>query len=472
MTAEGTGRAGWRGWLRITRSTRLGAVVGIVITAGVALYPVYDRYRGCEPDDPDDPIVMVSGEDLNPGRRRHQLIEDWNKTHKPPVRLVELPGGTDQERSEMLASQQVGSCAYDVFNLDVVWIPEFIRAGYLKPLPVGVPTPGTHHRFDWRKFLPKPWQTGTGDDGKQYAIPFHTDVGLLYYRKDIVEQPPRTWEELREMTERAKRKLPSRNAAGLVTQLAEYEGLTVNGMEAVWAAGGEVRYGNNRIAVDAHAVQGLQRLVSDVSSLLVSPASAGYREADTIKAFTSGQALFMRNWPYAYAVLAADPVTKRQTGIAELPGPSGATPGPGALGGQSLAISKNTGNEAAARELIAFLTQKDQQQVLFACGGYVPVAKQAYQDLRPCSLLPGQQRAAEEDDPLDQRELRELAAILQKALARARTRPAAPDYPTFSRAFHRYLHDSITSRTAVDGRALVGRLTACSGAAASSPDCP
>ncbi|HEX6469246.1 MAG TPA: extracellular solute-binding protein [Streptosporangiaceae bacterium] len=448
-----------------------------VLTAATTVYQHESRYRhGCGRSRDDNTIVMVSGEDITPGRRREELIKTWNDQHPlgPRVRLVSLPGGSDQEYSQMLAAQQLGSCLYDVLSLDVVWMQEFIRSGYLDPF-----TPAELAGLDQPAFLPKTWATGAGRDGRQYAIPFTSDVGLLYYRKDIVKRPPRTWDELRRMTTPAAlRRLPGRDKAGLVTQLADYEGLTVNGMEAVWGAGGTIAEGQDgRIVVDDAAAAGLHRLVDGMtaSSPLILADSAEFRESDSLTAFIDGRALFLRDWPYAYPVIAADPLLKDRVGVAELPGPApDGPPGAGALGGQDLAIPKNALHKEEARRFIRFLTEPAQQRRLYACTGYVPVRVEAYRDVAACSQLTGERPAnpRESPDSLTARQLRGLSGILLRAIDRARQRPDVLYYPGFSRAFHRYLHDALTQRGVVDAGALSRLLTTCAGRTPPGAVCP
>jgi multiple sugar transport system substrate-binding protein len=459
---HGSGRtSNTRGLLQVG-TVALGAVVGAIIS----IYPGYARYHqdDCRRDASDDTIVMAGSEDVNPLRKRHNLIQAWNDRHPrgPRARLVELPGGADQEQSEMLAAMQSRSCAYDVLSLDVVWIPGFIGAGYLQPLNDLRVFPSMP-RFAPGAFQPLPWRTGTGANGDPYAIPFHSDVGLLYYRKKIVPRPPRTWDELRSMARRLTGRLPDKDAVGLATQLANYEGLTVNGMEAVWAARGTLRRENGKIVVDEAAKRGLGALVADTRSSLPKLENlTNFQETDTVKAFIAGKALFMRNWPYAYPVLSDDPLTRGEFGVAELPGPTpDSGPGASALGGQGLAIPVHARNKRWAREFIRFLTEPEQQQYLFACSGYVPVRVEAYRNIKPCSEL--QHRSHPEvSDPLSREQLRELAALLERALDNARTRPDVPYYPGFSRAFHGLLHDWITGGR--DPRPfLADRLTACSG---------
>lgn len=465
-------RRAWRASTRIFVAVVVAFAVGGGAGAAIGIYRWHDRYHhGCGRGTDDDEIVWVSGADISAGGLRQDLIKAWNDYadahNKMHAKLVAIPGGTDQQRAEMLAAQQSGSCSYDVLGLDVVWLPEFIRGGYLVQFPPG--------EFDQNAFLAKPWQAGTGANGRQYAIPFQSDVGLLYYRKDIDPRPPRTWDELsRRTTKAALQKLRGRDPAGLVTQLADYEGLTVNGMEAIWAAGGHVekaeRDGTTKIVVDRKAADALNRLTTGVGSSLILKDSAEFQEEDSVAAFRADRALFMRNWPYAYGVLAADPYLRNRFGVTELPGP-------GALGGQGLAIPTNALHKKEAGEFIRFLTELPRQQRLF-CSGSVPVIRQAYEqaNISACSQLAGRDQRNSPDvaDPLTQQQLAQFAGVLEDALNHAKLRPDVPDYSGFSHAFHRYIHDAISQHIVISPNVLSGRLTSCAGEVPPNPEvgCP
>ncbi|WUH97723.1 extracellular solute-binding protein [Spirillospora sp. NBC_00431] len=457
------------------RTAAIVTAVAMVTTLVVQLN--FDRYTdGCERDPEDDnSIVMFSGEDVNPGRRRHELINTWNAEHPrgPKVELVELVGGADHEYSQLLAAHQLGSCASDVLSLDVVWTPPFARAGLLEPFP----KEQLKQQFDQRNFLHGPWRTGTGDDGEQYAIPFHSDAPLLYYRRDIVgNSPPRTWDELRGMSSPENlARLRARDAAGIVTQLADYEGLTVNGLEIAASGGGTIGKDprQEKITIDAAAERALGQIIKDFESSVIHGESLNFRENDSVAAFAQGRALFLRNWPYTYHVLHADPMIKDRFGTAQLPDSNPSTPGPGILGGQNLAVSRNSVHKKEAREFIEWITRPRQQLRLFACGGYVPVRTEVYANPEQCSKIPGQQPQSEpEQTELSDAELTKFARILRTAISQAGTRPDVPNYPGFSRAFHRRLHNSIVQGAAVDRRNFADYLTACAGWRPPGKDCP
>ncbi|MER5668278.1 extracellular solute-binding protein, partial [Streptomyces mirabilis] len=185
-------------------------------------------------------IVVASGRDVTgKGGIRQQLIDAWNaqqdREHSDVhARLVELPGSADQQRSQLLGALQSGSAQYDVVNLDVTWVPEFAAAHLIRPLPDDLVD------ADVVKSVASTARWG----GKLYAVPFNSDVGLLYYRRDHLKQAHVqdtdlskgiTWRQLRDLIDAVEapgRSRPKGYERGWTTQLGPYEGRTVNGIEA------------------------------------------------------------------------------------------------------------------------------------------------------------------------------------------------------------------------------------------------
>lgn len=183
-------------------------------------------------------IVVASGRDVTGSNGvRQRLIDAWNRAQQKAgsqyqARLVELPGSADEQRSQLLGALQSGSARYDVVNLDVTWVPEFAEAGLVRALPDDLVDAD----------VIDPVAETARWDGKVYAVPFNSDVGLLYYRADLlrkagVEEPyvPEgfTWEQLRGHITTLDHRLGAEDFAnGWTTQLDAYEGRTVNVMEA------------------------------------------------------------------------------------------------------------------------------------------------------------------------------------------------------------------------------------------------
>lgn len=130
------------------------------------------------------PITLVTGKDTT-GTLQGQL-DRWNKQHPDQkVTLVELPESADQQRQQFIQNAQTKSDTYSVLNLDPIWVAEFAANQWIDELPA--------KEFPLDRMIPAVVKTGEYF-GKQYAVPFNTNAGLLFYRKDLLDrfgaQPP------------------------------------------------------------------------------------------------------------------------------------------------------------------------------------------------------------------------------------------------------------------------------------------
>ena len=333
-----------------------------------------------QPQGADPPrIVVASGQDVT-GKNgiRQQLIDAWNAKegeHGYRARLVELPGSADQQRSQLLGALQSGGAEYDVVNLDVTWIPEFAAAGLVRPLTgAAVKAPGD--------IIPSVDSTSFWD-GKRYAVPFNSDVGLLYYRKDHLRKAGTyrtelgrgvTWDVLRELIDvvNDRPKQPGYED-GWTTQLAAYEGRTVNAIEAFASAVPDFTLTDRdgRYAADeAQLTAGVAELRERTASSYLYGEATGSREAESLSAFAEGRTTFLRHWPYVYPALYE--TFKGNLGVTRLPGKA-------VLGGQNLAVTSSTSEQRAAKaaELIAFLTDPDSERCLLRAG-FAATRRSAY----------------------------------------------------------------------------------------------
>ncbi|MEH1127605.1 ABC transporter substrate-binding protein [Micromonospora sp. CPCC 206061] len=401
---------------RILVGFALGVVAVLIV---VSLRALASPQTPLEPGE----IVVLTGADDSVGGQRQRLIDQWNDDHPDnPARLESLSSEADRQHSEMVARAQSGASGVDVYNLDVTWVTEFAAAGFIQPLDGSVNTAG---------FLAKPLET-CGYDGKLWALPFNTDAGLLYYRTDLVPggappaQIPPTEADMRRLATGRQMK------AGYAGQLGDYEGLTVNALELIWAAQGDVVDPDGRVVIDSpEARAGLERLAGAMVASgglppAVLPESRTYTERDSTEAFRSGAVALMRNWPVAYGQLMDDQERAGAGGfdiaknfaVTQLPGPS-------VLGGQNLAIARDTTKPRAARALIEFLTSDSSQRRLFRDGGLPATRHTTYADASV-------------------REARPYADILLAAVEDARPRPRTPHYALFTAVFQEVVREALT----------------------------
>jgi multiple sugar transport system substrate-binding protein len=318
------------------------------------------------------PITLATGRDLT-GYLQH-VLDGWNRLHPAQrVTLVQLPEAADETYAQMADVLRAGSSRFDVLNIDVAWTSEFAAAGWIAPLD--------RDRLPLGSLLPSVTGTATYH-GRLYAMPYVTNAGLLYYRKDILAKagvaPPRTWEQLEDD---ARTIAPRYGLQGYAGQLLPYEGLTVNVTEAVQSAGGTVLGDEGRtVGIDSPAARaGLAFLVDGVRQGWIPQAALGYKEEDSRRDFQDGHLLFLRNWPYVYdETRAAGSPVAGKVGVVPLPGENG--PGTAVLGGSDLAVNVHSRHPRTAADLLAYLTSGPVQRQVLTEGSLPPVWASLYSD--------------------------------------------------------------------------------------------
>ncbi|MFB7338214.1 ABC transporter substrate-binding protein [Streptomyces adustus] len=362
------------------------------------------------------------------------VLDGWNRTHPGErVTLVELPDSADETHAQMVTDLRGGDRSrFDVLNIDVTWTSEFAAAGWIRPL--------AEDRFPLESFLEPVVETAKYD-GRLYAVPYVTNAGLLLYRKDILAKegapPPTTWAELEQD---AKTIAPKYGLDGYAGQFLPYEGLTVNAAETVYSAGGTILGDEgDRVTVNSAAArQGIDFLARGVREGWIPKAALSYKEEESKQAFQDGRLLFLRNWPYAYAVASApgSPVAGK-VGAVRLPGPDG--PGTSVLGGSDLAVNTHARHPDSAARLIAYLTSEQVQRQVLTLGALPPVRAALYTDpdlVRRFPYLP----------------------TLRSSVLSAAPRPKSPRYDQVSLVVQAVVHDAMTGHESSD--AAVRRLAA------------
>ncbi len=136
------------------------------------------------------PITYVQGKD-NSGVAQ-PLVDKWNAEHPDEeVTLKEQTDEADQQHDDLVRNFDAQNEDYDVVSVDVIWTAEFAAKGYLQPLEddLSINTEG----------LLEPTVEQGVYGGRQYTSPMASDGGMLYYRTDLIDKPPATWDEMMEM---------------------------------------------------------------------------------------------------------------------------------------------------------------------------------------------------------------------------------------------------------------------------------
>ncbi|MGP3949243.1 extracellular solute-binding protein [Streptomyces sp. 7N604] len=399
-------------------------------------------------------LRVATASDVSQGPVRQDLIEAWDE-QEPDVRveIVKLPSAADDARSQLVAALQSGSADYDVVNIDVVYTAEFAAGKLIRPLDEGL----LDGMWDQVKKTAQ-------YDGRTWAVPFNTDAGLLYYRKDIWKderrRPPVSWSELESSAVDVKdsRQVKKTFPYGYATQLDAYEGLTVNAQEAIWARGGELIDGEGTVrAGTPETEKGLNDLVDRYEEIMP-PQAKWADERDSLEMFRDGKVAFMRNWPYVYNVLSADgSKVEGKFGVAPLPGVG--VREKSVLGGQNLAITERSEHPEDARRLLAYLAGPAQQRCLLEAG-FAPVLRESYEPGGADCSLPGAKspgaggEGGREGSGSPERDADGLPVYtrpLKRALSDASPRPVTPYYAAFTELVQTKVHQMLNDRGDDDG---------------------
>jgi multiple sugar transport system substrate-binding protein len=324
------------------------------------------------------------------------------------VEVIRASSSPAQSRQEFITSLETADARIDVYLLQDTWLTEFATNGWLLALD--------DYARSWEieidAFLPSTVEAST-IDGQLWALPWAADGGMLYYRQDLLDKqgyiPPTTWADLQAIALeiQAREKLPH----GFVWQGAANESLTCNTLEFVWASGGEVLDDTGNVTFDSPETRSALQQMSDLVTSGTSPPDiTSYSESKALTAFQNGEAIFMRNWSFAWALLnQTDGLLAGQVGLAPLP--------TSCLFGQSLALSVHSSYSEQAFRFMAFLTSYEQQLQILLQGGQLPALETVYHDDKVLSEAPS---------------LRDLRA----ALSVTRPRPQSPAYLQLSEAIY------------------------------------
>ena len=361
-----------------------------------------------------DTITFTFGPDNSGGLQT--LIDRFNEQNEGALQVEwrETPAASDEYFEQMLSELQSGKSTVDVIGGDVVWPAQFAANGFLVDLS---------DRFtDQMKadHLDGPLQPITYE-GKTYGVPWFTDAGMFYYRKDLLEesgfsQPPKTWDEMKEMVAKI-RADSGEEYDGYVFQGAQDEGGVVNGLEHIWNAGGEVLEGDRVVVNSAEAVEGLKLRHSMIEDGIAPVATGDYSTQESQAAFTNGDVIFMRNWPFVYGLLSnpdQSQVTPEQVGIAPIPVSGSGAQSFSGLGGWNFLV--NAASEDRIEEIwafVEFMIAPEQQKTLALESTRLPTLKSLYEDEELLQKVP-------------------VASLGRESLENSRPRPVSPYYSDMS----------------------------------------
>src|SRR5919112_2082859 len=367
------------------------------------------------------------------------LIKKFNERHKDGFRVTVrvMPSDYGEYFEKLKTEFQVGGGGIDVILGDTIWMAEFAANDWITDLS------GRFSAEERSAFVDGTIHPASIGEGL-YGVPRFLDAGMLYYRKDLLEEsgysePPKTWEELKEMAGKVVSDRGTRY--GYVFQGADYEGVVCNSLEFIWTHGGEVLNPNDASKVIIASPESVAALATERSMVSdgVAPQSvANYREYESEVTFMiHGDAVFCRHWPFLYGVSSwsESKVKPGQVGVSPLLVADGQNRTASCLGGDVLQINAFSEMKEEAWEFIRFFANEESQKTRALRAGVLPTRKALYHDREVTEALP-------------------MISGAKEALLNVRPRPVSGRYSEMSRAmalqFNNVLRGNATPEEAVE----------------------
>ncbi|MDR3372812.1 MAG: ABC transporter substrate-binding protein [Ancalomicrobiaceae bacterium] len=314
-------------------------------------------------------------------------VDAWAKKTGNTVKVISTPNETTERLAlyqQILAS---GTGDIDVMQIDVIW-PGILGNHFIDLKSYSKGVEADHF---------KPIIDNNTVGGRLVAMPWFTDAGVLYYRKDLLEKyalkAPATWEDLiadATKIQEGERKAGNDKFWGFVFQGKAYEGLTCDALEWVDSYGGGALVDDKgNITVNNPKAIAAFTMVASLVGKISPDGVLNYAEEEARGVFQSGNAAFMRNWPYAWSLgNGADSPVKDKIGVVALPKGGDAGKATGSLGGWELAVSKYSKHPAEAADLVMYLTSKEEQKRRAIGGSYNPTIAALYKDQEVLTAVP------------------------------------------------------------------------------------
>ena len=325
-----------------------------------------------------------------PVEHMQDVIDRCNQQAAGKYKIVYqvLPRTADDQRVQMVRRLAAKDDSMDILGMDVTWTQEFASANWIREFT------GTDKSDVENGTLPGPLASGEYND-KLYAAPNNTNVQLLWYRKDLVPTPPKTWAEMIQMSLQLKQQ---GKPYQVLTMGAQYEGLVVLFNSLVASAGGHVVSDDGKTAVmDAGALKGLDTMKTFATAGVTNPSFSNMIEDDVRHAFQNGEGAFELNWPYVWASMQSEtPDLAKNVAWARYPGIDPGTQSITTIGGSNLAVSSYSRYPQLDFEAVKCLRDPESQKYLAINAGQPPSIESVYNDPEMAKAYPMKDTLLEE----------------------------------------------------------------------------
>ncbi|MDQ3721479.1 MAG: ABC transporter substrate-binding protein [Actinomycetota bacterium] len=324
-----------------------------------------------------------------------------------------LPAQADAQREQLVRRLGAEDPSLDLLGLDVVWTGEFANAGWVAQVPASTETVVTQDVFE------SVLQTARFEN-KLYTVPIWSNTQLLWYRKDLVPTPPKTWDEMIDMAEKIG---PAKGR--IQVQGNRYEGLVVWVNQLIESAGTSVLSGPKKVRLDKAPTERALGIIGRLSrSRVAAPNLTTSNEDGARLGFEAGNSAFQINYPFVYPSAKSNaPKIFKQMGAAQFPAVDAGKPSKPPIGGINIGVSAFSKHKGLAFEATECLVKAENQLEVATLGGLPPVREDLYDEPEIDKVYPG------------------FADQIRDAIKNAGPRPSeSPAYQDLSLAIQRAVH--------------------------------
>lgn len=322
-----------------------------------------------------------------------------------------LPTDATQQREQLVRRLGAEDPSIDIIGMDVIWTGEFANAGWVEEWT------GAEKKEVTEKVFPNVIETASYE-GKLYAAPFNTNTQLLWYRKDLVPKPPKTWDEMIDQAEELK------EAGTIQVQANRYEGFMVLANALIESAGTPLLSGPETVELKEGPTEKALGVMGRLARSSAAPSNLSTSDEDTARlGFEAGESAFMTNYTFAYASAQTEaPEVGKKMGFARFPRVDASKPSKPPLGGFNLAVSSFSDNRDVAFEATACLAGKESQKTAVELDGLPPSRSDLYAEKTVTEAYPA------------------FSELVKESIEAAGPRPTTPAYQDLSSALQRTLH--------------------------------
>jgi multiple sugar transport system substrate-binding protein len=349
------------GFVRLRHAAAIaGAIAGVVLLAGCG-------------SSGNGPVTLNWYVFPEPSGSFAKAASDCSKASggKYNIKISFLSTASDQQRVSLVRRLAANDSSIDLLAMDVDWTAEFAGAKWILPVP------STLAAQIRRQDLAGPVQTATVG-GRLWAVPINSNTELLWYRKDLVPNPPRTWTQMiTDANALAKQGKPH----FIEEQGAQYEGLTVWFNSLVNSAGGQIITANNKVVI-GHPARIAASIMREVATTAAADPSLNVtQEGQSDTAFDQGHAAFEINYPFVWqSAKTTNPSIAKNMGYTLFPAVVPGIAPHVSIGGYNLGISSHSQHPQLAFQAASCLIQPANQKTNAIKGGLAPVAASIYDD--------------------------------------------------------------------------------------------